>query len=220
MYHYLSAPPPGADAIRRDLSVSPAQFESHLAYLRRSGYETISFIELAYAVAQHANLPAKPIIITFDDGYRDHYENAFPLLRKYDYEATFFIFTEPIQTANVDYLSWDMVAEMHQAGMEFGSHSHTHPDLRNRNIDFVKNEILTSKQLIEAHIDEPVRIFCYPAGRYDDLTMQVIKEAGFWGAVTTQWGAAHSLENRFELPRIRVRGNDTAVELAQKLNQF
>ena len=220
MYHYLSTPPPGADLIRRDLSVSPTQFASHLAYLREAGYETISFVQLAYAAIGQAELPAKPVLITFDDGYRDSYENAFPLLQKYGYKATFFIFTQPIQTANVDFLSWEMVVEMHKAGMEFGSHSHTHPDLSSSNLDFVFSEVLTSKQLIEQHIGEPVRFFCYPAGRYDNLTMEVVKSAGFWGAVTTRWGVEHSLENRFELPRVRVRGSDTAQDLAHKLNGF
>jgi peptidoglycan/xylan/chitin deacetylase (PgdA/CDA1 family) len=165
-------------------------------------------------------LPAKPIIISFDDGYRDNYENAFPLLRKYGQTATFFIFTQPIQTANVDYLTWEMVAEMRQAGMEFGSHSHTHPDLSGRDTDFLINEILTSKQAIEEHLGEPIRIFCYPAGRYDELTIRVVKSASFWGAVTTKWGASHSFEKRFEMPRLRVRGNDDAKDLAQKLSSF
>jgi peptidoglycan/xylan/chitin deacetylase (PgdA/CDA1 family) len=220
MYHYLSTPPSGADLIRRDLSVSPTQFDSHLAYLREAGYETISFVQLAYAAIRQAELPAKPVLITFDDGYRDGYENAFPLLKKYGYKATFFIFTQPIETANVDFLSWDMVIEMHKAGMEFGSHSHTHPDLSSGSLDFVFGEVLTSKQLIEQHIGEPVRFFCYPAGRYDNLTMEVVKSAGFWGAVTTRWGVEHSLENRFELPRVRVHGSDTAQDLAYKLSGF
>lgn len=220
MYHYLSAPPPDADAIRLDLSVSPELFESHLAYLQEAGYETISFSQLAFALSQEADLPAKPIIISFDDGYRDNYDNAFPLLRKYGYTATFFIFTQPVQTANVDYLTWDMIVEMHQAGMEFGSHSFTHPDLRGRDTDFLINEILTSKQAIEAHIGGPVRIFSYPAGRYDELTIRVVKSASFWGAVTTKWGANQSFEKRFEMPRVRVRGNDTAKSLAQKLDSF
>jgi peptidoglycan/xylan/chitin deacetylase (PgdA/CDA1 family) len=220
MYHYISAPPAGADAIRQDLSVAPDQFESHLAYLQQAGYKTISFTQLAFALSQQAALPDKPIIITFDDGYRDQYENAFGLLRQYDFTGTFFIFTQPIQTANVDYLTWDMISEMHQAGMEFGSHSHTHPDLSNRNVDFLINEILTSKAAIEEHIGQPIRVFSYPAGRYDDLTIRVVKSASFWAAVTTEWGARHSFEKRFQMPRVRVRGNDTARHLAEKLNSF
>lgn len=220
MYHYISTPPAGADAIRQDLSVAPDQFESHLAYLQQTGYTTISFTQLAFALSQQAALPDKPIIITFDDGYRDHYENAFELLSEYGFTGTFFIFTQPIQTANVDYLTWDMISEMRQAGMEFGSHSHTHPDLSNRSVDFLINEILTSKATIEEHIGQPVRVFSYPAGRYDDLTIRVVKSASFWAAVTTEWGATQSFDKRFQMPRVRVRGNDTARHLAEKLSYF
>jgi peptidoglycan/xylan/chitin deacetylase (PgdA/CDA1 family) len=220
MYHYLSAPPPGADAIRRDLSVSPEQFEAHLAYLGQEGYETISLQQLAYASKGLIQLPPKPIIITFDDGHRDQYDNAFPLLKKHKDRATFFIFTQPIDTNNVDYLSWDMVKEMHQAGMEFGSHSYRHFDLRNRDVDFLVFEIVGSSEAISQRTGEPVRFFSYPAGRYDDLVIKVLASAKFWGAVTTQWGATQTYDNRFELPRLRIRGNDTAEDLANKLAAF
>ncbi|MFN8457926.1 MAG: polysaccharide deacetylase family protein [Anaerolineae bacterium] len=220
MYHYLSAPPADADAIRRDLSTSPEQFEEHLAYLRQAGYHTISLEQLAYAIKGVIQLPNKSIIITFDDGYRDHYENAFPILKKNGFTATFFIFTQPIDTNNVDYLSWDMVKEMHRAGMEFGSHSYRHLDMRQRDVDFLVYEIVGSSEAIEQRIGEPVRFFSYPSGRYDDMVIKVLDSAKFWGAVTTQWGATESLENRFELPRIRIRGNDTAEDLANKLAIF
>lgn len=217
MYHYLSTPPVGADAIRLDLSVSPDLFENHLAYLREAGYETISFQQLALALSRDQSLPPKPVIITFDDGYRDNYQNAFPLLKQYGYSATFFIFTQPIDTANVDFLSWDMVREMHQAGMEIGSHSHTHPDLRNRSEEFLHNQIVTSKALIEQNLGDKVHAFAYPSGLYDEATIRMVKSADFWAAVTTQWGGQHIYDQRFTLSRVRVRGNDSAAMLAGKL---
>lgn len=220
MYHYLSVPPANADAIRRDLSVSPAQFEAHLAYLRQAGYQTITFQQLIYALSQKATLPARPIIITFDDGYRDNYDNAFPLLRQYGYTATFFVFTQPIDSNNVSYLSWDMVKEMHKAGMEFGSHSYSHPDMSGKDVDFQVFEVLASKEAIEERTGEPVRFFAYPSGRYDALTIRVLESAHFWGAVTTQWGADQSYSDRFEMSRVRVRGNDTVDDLAEKLRLF
>jgi peptidoglycan/xylan/chitin deacetylase (PgdA/CDA1 family) len=217
MYHYLSEPPPGADIIRQDLSVSPEQFDRHLAYLREAGYQTISMHQLSYTLSQGKELPPKSVIITFDDGYRDHYENAFPILLKYGYTGTFFVFTQVIDEYNVDFLTWEMIAEMHQAGMEFGSHSYRHSDLTDRDVDFLVYEIVGSKEAIEARIGEPVRFFCYPSGRYDNLTMQVLESADFWGAVTTQWGGEQSYSDRFEMPRIRIRGNDSAAALAEKL---
>lgn len=220
MYHYISIPPADADAVRRDLSVTPELFEAHLAYLRQAGYETISMEQLIYALSQEAPLPPKPIIISFDDGYRDHYENAFLLLRKYSYTGIFFVFTQVIDTYNVDYLTWEMVTEMHQAGMEFGSHSYRHPDLSGRDVDFLVYEILGSKEAIEERIGEPVRFFSYPSGRYDELTIRVLDSANFWAAVTTQFGIEQSYDGRFELQRLRIRGNDTAEDLADKLDLF
>lgn len=219
MYHYLSTPPSDADAIRLDLSVAPDQFESDLAYLRQAGYETISFKQLSFALSQGAALPPKPIIISFDDGYRDQYENAFPILRKYGYTATFFVFTQPIDFNAPEYLTWDMVIEMAQAGMEFGSHSYSHPDLRGKDVDFLVFEILASKEAIEERTGELVRFFAFPSGRYDDFLIHVLKTANFWSAVTTEWGAEQSYANRFEMPRVRVAGNDTVEDLANKLRQ-
>jgi peptidoglycan/xylan/chitin deacetylase (PgdA/CDA1 family) len=220
MYHYLSVPPAGADAIRRDLSVTPTQFEAHLAYLRQAGYETISLKQLSYALSGEAALPSKPIILTFDDGYRDNYENAFPLLRKYGYTATFFPITQPIDENNVSYLTWDMVKEMHQAGMEFGSHSYRHPDLSHRDVDFLVYEIVGSKEALEERIGEPIHFFSYPSGHYDELTIRVLESANFWGAVTTQWGIEQAFDYRFELKRLRMRGTDTAGNLAARLSAF
>jgi peptidoglycan/xylan/chitin deacetylase (PgdA/CDA1 family) len=220
MYHYISDPPSNADAIRRDLSVGPARFEAHLAYLRQAGYHTITMRQLSYALSGQAILPPKPILLTFDDGYRDHYENAFPLLQKYGDTGVFFIFTQPIDAGSAAYLTWDMVKEMHRAGMEFGSHSYSHPDLRGRKVDFLVYEIVGSKEAIEQHIGEPVRFFCYPSGRYDDQVIKVLDSAYFWAAVTTEWGGEQSYAHRFEMPRVRVRGSDTANTLAEKLNSL
>ncbi|MEW5958094.1 MAG: polysaccharide deacetylase family protein [Chloroflexota bacterium] len=220
MYHYVSTPPEGADAVRRDLSVTPDQFEAHLAFLRQNGYQTVTLRDLTLALSGHVALPDRPIILTFDDGYRDNYENAFPLLRKYGDVGVFFVFTQVIDTNNVSYLTWDMVKEMHQAGMEFGSHSYRHSDLAGRDVDFLVYEILGSKEAIEERIGEPVRFFSYPSGRYDALTVQILASANFWAAVTTQWGIEQSFTGRFELLRIRVRGNDSGDDLAEKLNSF
>ena len=104
MYHYLSAPPPGADAVRRSLSVSPETFAEHLRYLKEAGYETISLADLALALQIGHPLPERPIVITFDDGYRDNYTQAFPLLRAQGYTATFFLVTGPIDEGNEDYM--------------------------------------------------------------------------------------------------------------------
>lgn len=217
MYHYISVPPAGADIYRRDLSVTPQNFEAQLAWLKDNGYTVISLTDLVYHLAGHRALPPKPVIITLDDGYADNYTNAFPLLQKYGFKATMSLVTQPIDFGDPNYVSWDNVIEMHQAGIDFAAHTYRHYDLRNQDNDFLVYEILGSKEAIEARINEPVRIFVYPSGQYDQRVIDVVESANFWAALTTQDGNVHSYRDRFELLRIRVRGADSLETFAEKL---
>jgi len=217
MYHYISEPPPGADIYRRDLSVTPAAFEAQLAWLRDQGYESITLTEMVYHLSLGWPLPDKPIILTFDDGYVDNYVHAFPLLQEYGYVGTFFLVTGPIDFDNPDYLTWDMVQEMHQAGMDFQPHSYRHFDLHGKDMDFLIFEILAPKEAIEAHTGETPRFFSYPSGSFDDQTVAVLKSAYFWGAVVTEQGATHTSDNLFELNRIRVRGRHSLEDFVELL---
>ena len=215
MYHYVSEPPADADIYRRDLSVTPANFEAQLAWLRGQGYTSITLADLVYHLALGWPVPDKALILTFDDGYRDNYTNAFPLLKRYDYVGTFFLVTQPIDNGDPAYLSWDMVEAMHQAGMDFQPHSYRHFDLRDKDVDFLVYEIVGPKEAIEARTGQTVRFFSYPSGSYDDLTIAVLRSAYFWGAVTTEQGATHASDGLFELQRIRVRGRHTLEDLAE-----
>lgn len=219
MYHYVSDPPRGADSVRRDLSVSGPDFELQLRYLANEGYHAIHLTELVAHLQRGAPLPAKPIVLTFDDGYKDAYTVAFPLLKKYGFTATFFIFNKPIDQENRDYLSWRDVELMSAAGMEFGSHSYSHPDLRGKSAEYLTREIVGSKEAIEAHIRQPVRLFCYPSGGFDRRVVAAVKEAGYWTAVTTQQGIDHPSAGLFQVTRIRVRGGEGLEQFDASLNR-
>jgi peptidoglycan/xylan/chitin deacetylase (PgdA/CDA1 family) len=214
MYHYVSTPPEGSNAIRQDLSVPPHRFEEHLFYLHEAGYTSISLDDLCQSLQTGQALPEKPIVITFDDGYRDIYTQAFPLLRKYGFTATVFLITDVIDQRHPEYLTWDQVTEMDTAGMRMEAHSRTHPDLRGRSTEYLIGQLAGAKEAIEAHTQRPVRFFCYPAGKYDEQVIQVLRSAHYWGAVTTNFGAEHHAERMFEMPRIRVRGHHSVVDLA------
>jgi peptidoglycan/xylan/chitin deacetylase (PgdA/CDA1 family) len=220
MYHYISAPPSDADAIRRDLSVSPARFAAHLEALRARGYTTISLHDLALALQVGHPLPDNPIVLTFDDGYRDAYEHALPLLLEYGYTGTFFLVTGFIDDGRPEFVTWEQVIEMHRAGMEIGSHSYTHPDLRHRDTDYLIWQALGPREAIEARIGEPVRFFCYPAGKYDERVIQVLRSAHYWGAVTVAQDAEHHSAAMFELRRIRVHGDTTANALLAAIDYW
>lgn len=218
MYHYVSQPPPNADVYRRDLSVTPERFAEHLQYLRKAGYVSVTLDDLLYALTAGRSLPDKPVVLTFDDGYADNYENAFPLLSANGFIGHFFIITDFVNQGRDGYLSWPQIEEMAAAGQRFGSHSRDHPDLGNKSVNYLVWQALGSKESIEEHLGYHPRWIAYPSGKYDSQTIAVYHSAGYWGGLTTQQGAQQSLDKIFELQRIRVRGAHTATDLATLLS--
>lgn len=219
MYHYVSEPPPDADIYRQDLSVTPAQFESHLRALHDAGYQTVPLADLlSHLATGQPQLPAKSVVLTFDDGYVDNYDNAFPVLQRYGFTGTIFVITDFVDMQRTGYANWEQLAEMHAAGIDIGSHSRDHSNLAGRDVDFLVWQALGSREMIESRLGFTPRLFCYPAGQYDDLTLQVIRSADFWGAVTTQQGVMHGSDAPFELTRVRVRGSHTAADVLRLLD--
>ncbi len=213
MYHYVSVPPAGSNVYRQDLSVTPDLFRSHLQALDDAGYTTISMYELVRHLNQGTPLPEKPVILTFDDGYRDNYENALPLLQEFGKTAMFFVVTDYIDAGNPLYLSWDMAREMQAGGMHIESHGRNHASLRNRNDDYLVWQALGSAETIEYELGVRPRFITYPFGHFDSNTIRIFESAGFWGGVTINAGATHSTDNPYQLKRVRVRGTTTAAEL-------
>jgi peptidoglycan/xylan/chitin deacetylase (PgdA/CDA1 family) len=205
MYHYISEPPEDADEYRTDLSVPPDQFRQQMQYLADHGFTTIDFYDLALATTARGTLPEKPVILTFDDGYLDNYEHAFPILQEFGFEGTFFVVTEFVDFNRPGYMTWEMIKEMSAAGMRIEPHSKTHADLSGQSRDTLIWEILGSQQTIEAHIGYTPRFFCYPGGRYDEDTIAILQELDFWGAVTTAGGKWHGHADRYEWSRLRMR---------------
>jgi peptidoglycan/xylan/chitin deacetylase (PgdA/CDA1 family) len=210
MYHYVSLPPPDADGFRINLSIAPDRFREHVAYLANNGYTTISLYELDDALVNGTPLPEKPVILTFDDGYIDHFENVFPLLKAYNMTGTFFIITQFIDQNTPGYLSWDQVTEMAANGMSMESHTRTHPNLSNRDYDFLVYQILGSMETLTAHTGLAIRMLCYPGGSYDVNTLKMVATTNLLRAVTTAHGAIQTTDNRFEMPRLRIT-NETGV---------
>lgn len=206
MYHYISDLPPDADVYRRDLTVRPEVFAGHLDYLKQQGYSTVRLADIYETLTTGKPLPEKPIVLTFDDGYKDAYTNVLPMLLEYGFVGEFFVLATPAHYEAPAYLTWDEIRAMADAGMSMQAHGRDHYDLTNRPYDFLVYQILGSREAIEAHTDQPVRFFCYPSGRYDDDAISVVASAGYWGAVTTEWGTSLRLDNRYRWPRIRIRG--------------
>jgi peptidoglycan/xylan/chitin deacetylase (PgdA/CDA1 family) len=210
MYHYISVPPAGSDRYRLSLSVTPANFDAQMAYLKQAGYHAVTLYDLYAYLAQGQALPDKPVILTFDDGYVDAFTQAMPILHKYGFVGTFFVLTGPADESGAgEHLTWEQIAAMSATGMDIELHSREHFDLRNRPNDFLIHQIAGGKESLEAHINLPVRWFAYPSGRYDAAVVRVLKSDGFWGAVTTKDGRTHTASGFFDLQRVRIEGSYT-----------
>ncbi|OQA52439.1 MAG: Poly-beta-1,6-N-acetyl-D-glucosamine N-deacetylase precursor [candidate division WS2 bacterium ADurb.Bin280] len=202
MYHHIGPLPDKADDIRKGLTVSEQEFEQQIKYLSEQGYKIMSFAKLDEAILQK-QLPQKVVVPTFDDGYDDNYNYALPILNKYGATGTFFIITGKIGKS--EYVTQDQVKEIFSKGNEIGSHTVNHPSLDKYRGESLKNELIKSKETLEAITSSPVISFCYPAGKYNQQTIDVVKDAKYKYAVTTKSSlGVIDLENLFEIPRYRI----------------
>lgn len=220
MYHYISDPPADADAYRLDLSVRPRDLEAQLAYLQAAGYTGIGLGDLVRYLAVGDPLPAKPIIITFDDGYVDNFVYAFPLLCRYNFRGTFFLVTDFLDQGMSGYITWEQVQLMADKGMDIESHGLDHSDLQGRTAADQLQQVKRSREVIEAHVHQPVHFFAYPFGRYDERTIAALREAGYSAAVNTLAGVTHTSGGLFDLRRIRIHGGDGLDKFTAVLDYY
>ncbi|GAB4575983.1 MAG: hypothetical protein Kow0077_30220 [Anaerolineae bacterium] len=214
MYHYISEPPEDADIYRQDLSVRPEDFRSQMQYLADEGYAVISLYDLNQALRWGTPLPEKPVIITFDDGYIDAFEQAFPVLQEFGFTATFFVITSRLDEGHPAYISWEQARIMAEAGMSIESHTKDHPNLIGRPPDYLYYQVLGSIESIEAHTNRPARLFSYPGGRWDENTLAALRSYGVWAAVVTEGGTEHTTDGLLLLRRVRVSGETDLLTFA------
>jgi|GEM_PF-539989 len=217
MYHYISAAPAADDRIRYGLSVPPEMLDAQLKLLQDNGFTTITLRDVYNYLAIGTPLPDNPIVLTFDDGYIDNYTNAFPILQKYGMIGTFFVLTGPADDGESTYLSWDMIQEMSNAGMDMQLHSRAHLDMRNRSYDWLVFQIIGGRQSIEGHTGKPVIFMAYPSGKYDANVQRFLRDTNFWAAVTTAFGGSHVLPNALNWDRVRISGQLRLQDFARLL---
>lgn len=204
MYHYVSQLPPDADKYRLDLTVLPENFYAHCQYLTDNNYRTVTMAQLYGALVRGEKLPARRVVMTFDDGYADAYTEAFPILQRFGMTGTFFLVRDFVERPG--YLTWAQASAMLAAGMEIENHSVSHPDLRGLDRDTLLYQIGGAADEIEKQVGRRSRFFCYPGGRYDPLAVQIVQETGHVMAVTTADGLVHTSSDILRMGRARVRG--------------
>ena len=206
MYHYIAVVPAtqATDRFAVDLRVPPDLFEQHLAYLRAQGYGTISTPALWDALNGRATLPAKPIVLTFDDGYADAYSNAFPLLRKYGFIGTFFVTCNLV--GRPGYMTWDQVRELDAAGMDIESHAMDHKAMSAFNLGGLAYEMGQARATLGQQLGHEVRFFAYPSGDFNATALQGVAANGYFAAFLKAGGSSQSVDWRYTLRRTRVTG--------------
>ena len=232
MYHSVSNEPETEAHPYFWVNTTPERFEAQMRFLKENHYDVISLsraAELFREAVSKRNKHALHVVITFDDGFRDFYLNAFPVLQKYGFTATVFLPTDYItdhnkKMANKEHLSWDEVAELNKQGITFGSHTAGHPQLKNMNRDEVNFEISHSKQVIESKLGVPADSFSYPFAFPEEdreLTKRLTEAliaCGYKYGVSTRIGRASEKDPIYFLKRLPVNSRDDLAFFKAKLD--
>jgi len=217
---------------KNDVNVRESQFRKQLDFLS-ANYEVIP-VEEAVAILKKGDPPNQRLVaLTFDDGYEDNYQVAFPLLKAKGFPATIFLLTgggSPNRelTHLVDdqpqynrLLRWDEVREMARSGISFGSHGQTHALLNELGPAELSREIFSSKERIESEIAQPVQFFSYPYGTSCDFDRRIewwVREGGYQAAFSAIFGSNGKQASPYALRRIGIEASDTPFTFRAKLN--
>jgi peptidoglycan/xylan/chitin deacetylase (PgdA/CDA1 family) len=212
MYHVIA--PPIAHAPFPELYVPKTEFSAEMHRLARSGYRAVTLKRVYDYWRTGRPLPPKPIVLSFDDGYRSHYTNALPVLRSLHWPGVL-----NLELRNERH-SWGLspahVRALVAAGWELDSHTINHPDLTTLDPAQLRKEVVDSRRLLRSRFHVPVDFFCYPAGRYDAAVIAAVQAAGYLGGTSTRYGLARP-SDLWTLARVRVNGGDGPAGLAAKL---
>lgn len=228
MYHMVSPHRPGARFNK--LRVLPSRFENQVRWLKENGWHFALMSELADPAA----LPAKTVVLTFDDGFEDNYRNAHPILQKYGARATLYLVVDRFdrdwsaakkahhdsgELMHEPKLSDAQVREMLDSGCwELGGHTRTHANLARLDEAGKQNEITGGRERLVQQFGVPVTSFAYPFGIYDATDVRLAEQAGFDHAVTTVEGIDQDIHSRrFELKRVKISGKDNGLAFRLRL---
>jgi peptidoglycan/xylan/chitin deacetylase (PgdA/CDA1 family) len=215
MYHRVGDPPP--DHCSPGLYVSRADFGRQLTELSRRGYTAVTQHALVDGWNAEHELPAKPVVISFDDAHVSVWRDALPLLAVKGWPA---VVNLPVSMINSDDgLTSRMVHDLVDTGWDLAAHSRTHSDLTQLDRESLDGEVHGSRRDLEEEFDMCVDFFCYPSGRLSAAVVDSVRRAGYLGATTTQPGLAGP-DDLYAMPRVRVSREDGATELADRLEDL
>ena len=198
-YHMVTEPPPlGAEPY----VVQPEEFAAQLDYLAAEGYTTITPQDYARARKGKQELPEKPVILSFDDGYEDNYRVILPMLEERGMKAVFYVVTNDIGLPG--YMTWDNLFDMERHGMEIGSHTANHIPLTTLPPEKQREELRLSKLMLEWKGLKTIYSFSYPTGAYDAGVVAMLAEEDYLTAVTGEAGLNNVETNPYLLHRVNI----------------
>jgi peptidoglycan/xylan/chitin deacetylase (PgdA/CDA1 family) len=209
MYHHIAPVRRGSPL----LYVSSAEFEAQLTYLQSHGYHAVTLQQLYDAWTKGAKLPAKPVVLSFDDGYLDQYRYAAPLLWRSGDPAVLNLIIDNLGSV----LTPAMVKQLIAWGWEIDSHTITHHELSGLSPRQLRYELVGSRNLLRRDFGVPVNFFCYPGGVHDAAVVAAARRAGYLAASSIQYGLA-DVSQRFALPRIVVYWGESMSRFAARLH--
>ena len=217
MYHRINVVTPETPPESRGLTVHPHDFARQMRWLRDHGYASITQRALWDALVCGRRLPARPILITFDDGYRDVFFQASPVLRRFGFRATAYVVSGRISAGDPSFLTWPLLRALERRGIEIGSHTVAHRDLTSLPDAALLEDLRSSRRTLERRLGHPVPWLAYPFGRNDTRVRRLARRAGYLLAVTTQPGTLASAREPLALPRLRVLATTGVTGLARML---
>jgi peptidoglycan/xylan/chitin deacetylase (PgdA/CDA1 family) len=197
-----------------EIDLTEEQLGQQLQFFRKAGYQPITATQLLAYQGNPELFPRKPLVITFDDGPKSNYLKVFPLLKKYGWAATFFIYPQVIAEASKTKLTWSELREMAKAGMDIQSHTLTHPFLTSINASgqeryskWLKRELLESKKIIETKLGRKVTLLAYPYGWFNKYVEKRCLRAGYRGVFTVNYGVNQVRPGRVRFDRYVMTNN-------------
>lgn len=219
MYHSISE---SANSTFKPFTVPPMLFADHMAYLHQHGYTPITVTQLIHARTQEGPaLPARSVVLTFDDGFADFFTEALPVLQRYGFTATLYVVTAFMNgtsrwlqregEATRLILTWDQLTEISLSGIECGGHTHCHRQLDILPHAVAQDEIVRCKGLLEDHLGQDVLSFAYPHGYHSAAIQRLVREAGYTSACAVKYEMNSEPADPFALARLFVSA-DTSVD--------
>lgn len=191
-----------------ELKVPKETFRQELQIIKDNGFTPITLDELYSHFNDEVALPQKPIVITLDDGYRDNYENALPILKEFGYKATVFVITCQPDSGS-DFMTSAQLKEMNANGIDIECHTVNHPHLKDLSYDKQLIELRDSKIKLENMLNKKINYVAYPYGSYNNNTIKLAQSLGYKMAFTTNEGLANKDQGIYTLDRLYISSSNS-----------